>query len=79
MKTIKLKLTVQDQTNPILVDNEDNIVVPTSRMAWIVQKDGKIVSAAPAILAHYIGTIVDVQIDSAGKPVLLNDKAIIVL
>jgi hypothetical protein len=48
-------------------------------MAWVVQKDGKIVSAPPALLAHYMGTVVDVQIDSAGKPVLLNDKAIIVL
>jgi hypothetical protein len=79
MKTIKLKLTVQDQSNPVLVDNEDNVVVPSSRMAWVVQKDGKIVSAPPALLAHYMGTVVDVQIDSAGKPVLLNDKAIIVL
>jgi hypothetical protein len=79
MKTIKLKLTVQNQSNPVLVDNEDNIVVPTSRMAWVVPKDGKIISAPPALLAQYMGEVVDVQVDAAGKPVMLNDKAIIIL
>lgn len=79
MKTIKLKLTVQNQTNPVLVDDEDNIVVPTSRMVWVVPKDGKIISAPPALLAEYMGSVVDVQVDAAGKPVLLNDKAIIIL
>ena len=79
MKTIKLKLTVQNQSNPVLVDNEDNIVVPTSRMAWVVPKDGKIISASPALLAQHMGEVVDVQVDAAGKPVMLNDKAIIIL
>jgi hypothetical protein len=79
MKTIKLKLTVQDESNPVLVDDENNIVVGASRMAWVVPKDGKISSASPAILAHYMGHIVDVQVDSEGKPVMLNDKAIIIL
>jgi hypothetical protein len=79
MKTIKLKLTVQDQSNPVLVDDANNIIVSTSRMAWIVQKDGKIVSAPAALLAQYMGQVVDVQVDAAGKPVMLNDKAIIIL
>jgi hypothetical protein len=79
MKTIKLKLTVQDESNPVLVDDENNIVVPTYHMAWVVPKDGKIISAPPALLAQYMGTVVDVQADAAGKPVMLNDKAIIIL
>jgi hypothetical protein len=79
MKTIKLKLTVQNQTNPVLVDDANNIVISTSHMAWVVPENGRMISAPPALLAEYMGTVVDVQVDSAGKPVLLNDKAIIVL
>jgi hypothetical protein len=79
MKTIKLKLAVENQTNPVLVDDANNIVVATSRMAWVVPKDGKIISAPPALLAQYMGHMVDVQVDAAGKPVMLNDKAIIIL
>jgi hypothetical protein len=79
MKTIKLKLTVQDKSNPVLVDDENNIVVASSRMVWIVNKAGKIVNASPALLAEHIGEIVNVQADKSGKPVMLNDKAIILL
>lgn len=79
MKTIKLRLAVENQTNPVLVDDSNNVVVATSRMAWVVPKSGKITSASPALLAEYMGHIVDVQVDAAGKPVMLNDKAIIIL
>jgi hypothetical protein len=79
MKTIKLRLAVENQTNPVLVDDEGNVVVPTSRMVWVVPKNGKIISAPPALLAEYMGQVVDVQVDAAGKPVMLNDKAIIIL
>jgi len=48
-------------------------------MAWVVNKGGKIVNASPALLAEHIGEIVNVQADKSGKPVMLNDKAIIVL
>jgi hypothetical protein len=79
MKTIKLKLTVQNQTNPVLVDDANNIVISTSHMAWVVPENGRIISAPAALLAEYMGTVVDVQVDAEGKPVMLNDKAIIVL
>jgi C4-dicarboxylate-specific signal transduction histidine kinase len=79
MKTIKLKLTVLDDSNPVLVDDANNVVVASSRMAWVVNKASKIVNAPPALLAEHIGQIVNVQADKSGKPVMLNDKAIIVL
>lgn len=79
MKTIRLKLTVRDQTNPVLVDDADNVVVATSRMAWVVDKAGKMIAAPPALLSQHMGQMVDVQADSAGKPVMLNDRAIIIL
>lgn len=79
MKTIKLKLTVQDQTNPVLVDDANNVVVASSRMAWVVNKAGKIVNAPTVLLAEHMGQIVNVQADKSGKPVMLNDKAIIIL
>jgi hypothetical protein len=63
----------------VLVDDANNVVVASSRMAWVVQKGGKIVNAPPALLAEHIGQIVRVQADASGKPVMLNDKAIIVL
>lgn len=79
MKTIKLKLIVLDNSNPVLVDDENNVIVPSHRMAWVVNKEGAIKNARPSTLAEFIGETVNVQIDSAGKPVILNDKAIIVL
>ena len=79
MKTIRLKLTVLDNSNPVLVDDANNIVIASSRMAWIVNKAGKIVNAPPALIAEHVGKIVNVQADKSGKPVMLNDKAIIVL
>lgn len=79
MKTIKLKLTVLDDSNPVLVDDANNVVVASSRMVWIVNKAGKIVNAPPALLAEHMGQIVHVQADASGKPVMLNDKAIIIL
>jgi hypothetical protein len=79
MNTIKLKLTVQDQSNPVLVDDANNVVVTSSHMVWVINKQGKIVNPSPALIAEHMGEIVNVQIDSSGKPVMLNDKAIIVL
>jgi hypothetical protein len=79
MKTIKLKLTVLDDSNPVLVDDANNVVVASSRMVWIVNKAGKIVNAPPALIAEHVGKIVTVQADKSGKPVILNDKAIIIL
>ena len=79
MKTIKLKLTVQDKSNPVLVDDENNVVVASSHMVWVINKEGRIVNPPPALITEHMEEIVNVQIDSAGKPVMLNDKAIIVL
>jgi len=72
-------LTVLDKSNPVLVDDANNVIVASNRMAWVVNKGGKIVNASPALLAEHIGEIVNVQADKSGKPVMLNDKAIIVL
>ena len=79
MKTIKLKLTVQDQSNPVLVDDANNVVIGSSHMAWVVPENGRMISAPAALLAEYMGNIVNVQVDSEGNPVMLNDKAIIIL
>jgi len=79
MQTIKLKLIVQDKSNPVLVDDENNVIVPSHRMAWVINKEGAIKNVSPSTLAEFIGETVNVQIDSAGKPVMLNDKAIIIL
>ena len=79
MKTIKLKLTVQNQTNPVLVDDANNVVVRTSCMAWVVPENGRMISAPAALLAEHMGKIVNVQVDAVGKPVMLNDKIIIKL
>ena len=79
MKTIKLKLTVQDQSNPVLVDDANNVIVASNRMAWVVQKGGNMINAPAALLAEHMGKIVDVLANAAGKPVMLNDKAIIIL
>jgi hypothetical protein len=79
MKTIKLKLTVLDDKNPVLVDDANNVVVASSRMVWVVSKAGSIVNAPPALIAEHMGEIVNVQADASGKPVMLNDKAIIIL
>jgi hypothetical protein len=72
-------LTVLDDSNPVLVDDANNVIVASSRMVWIVNKAGKIVNASPALLAEHIGKIVNVQADKSSKPVMLNDKAIIIL
>ena len=79
MKTIKLKLTVLDDSNPVLVDDANNVVVASSHMVWVINKEGRIVNPPPALITEHMEEIVNVQIDSSGKPVMLNDKAIIVL
>jgi hypothetical protein len=79
MKTIKLKLAVQDKSNPVLVDDANNVVVKSINMAWAVSKDGSMIDASPALLAEYMGRTVDVQVYDSGEPVILKNKAIIVL
>jgi thymidine phosphorylase len=79
MKTIKLKLIVQDQSNPVLVDDKNNVIVPSHQIAWVVNKEGAIKNISPSTLAEFIGETINVQADSSGKPVTLNDKAIIIL
>ena len=79
MKTIKLKLAVQDKSNPVLVDDANNVVVNSINMAWAVSKDGSMIDAPAALLAEYMGRTVDVQVYDSGEPVILKNKAIIVL
>jgi len=79
MKTIKLKLAVQDKSNPVLVDDANNVVVNSINMAWAVSKDGSMIDAPAALLSEYMGRTVDVQVYDSGEPVILKNKAIIVL
>lgn len=79
MKTIKLKLTTLDETNPVLVDHENNVIVSSDKMAWIVPKSGQMTHAQPAILAMYMNKIVDVRTDDFEVPTILRGKAIILL
>lgn len=79
MKTIRLRLAVQDQSNPVLVDDANNVIVKSINMAWAVSKDGSMIDASPALLTEYMGRIVDVQAYDTGEPVILKNKAIIIL
>ena len=79
MKTIKLKLAVQDKSNPVLVDDANNVVVNSINMAWAVSKDGSMIDAPAALLSEYMGRTVDVQVYDSGEPVILKNKAIIIL
>lgn len=79
MKTIKLRLSVQDEVNPVLVDDANNIVVPTINMVWVVDPRGIMIDPPAALIAEYMGRILDVQVHDSGELVTLKNKAIIIL
>lgn len=79
MKTIKLKLTVLDDRNPVLVDDENNVVVGATHMAWlVVGKEKQLIPASPSYVAEFNNTTVSVQADNYGKPLMFNGKIIII-
>jgi hypothetical protein len=79
MKTIKLKLKVEDQRNPVLVDDENNVIVGSSHMAWlVVGKEKRLIAASPSYIAEFNNTEVSIQVDNNGKPLMFNGKIIII-
>jgi hypothetical protein len=63
----------------VLVDDANNVVVNSINMAWAVSKDGSMIDAPAALLSEYMGRTVDVQVYDSGEPVILKNKAIIIL
>ena len=79
MQTIKLKLTVSEDRNPYLVDENNDIVVKSCNIGWVVNNDGRLANASPNFITSNLNKMVNVQVHSYGKPVMLNDKVIIKL
>lgn len=79
MQTIKLKLTVSEDRNPYLVDENNDIVVKSCNIGWVVNNDGRLANASPNFIISNLNKMVNVQVHSYGKPVMLNDKVIIKL
>jgi hypothetical protein len=79
MKTIKLKLTVSEDRNPYLVDENNDVVVKSSNIGWVINNDGRLANASPDFITSNLNKMVNVQVHSYGKPVMLNDKVIIKL
>jgi hypothetical protein len=79
MQTIKLKLTVSEDRNPYLVDENDDVVVKSCNIGWVINNDGRLVNASPNFITSNLNKMVNVQVHSYGKPVMLNDKVIIKL
>jgi hypothetical protein len=79
MQTIKLKLTVSEDRNPYLVDENNDVVVKSCNIGWVVNNDGRLANASPNFITSNLNKMVNVQVHSYGKPVMLNDKVIIKL
>jgi hypothetical protein len=79
MQTIKLKLTVSEDRNPYLVDENNDVVVKSCNIGWVVNNDGRLANASPNFIISNLNKMVNVQVHSYGKPVMLNDKVIIKL
>jgi hypothetical protein len=79
MQTIKLKLTVSDDRNPYLVDENNDVVVNSCNIGWVINNDGRLANVSPEFIISNRNKMMDVQVHSYGKPVMLNDKVIIKL
>ena len=79
MQTIKLKLTVSEDRNPYLVDENNDVVVKSYNIGWVINNDGRLTNASPQFITSNLNKMVNVQVHSYGKPVMLNDKVIIKL
>lgn len=79
MQTIKLKLTVSEDRNPYLVDENNDVVVKSCNIGWVINNDGRLTNASPNFITSNLNKMVNVQVHSYGKPVMLNDKVIIKL
>ena len=79
MKTIKLKLTVSEDRNPYLVDENNEVIVKSYNIGWVINNDGRLANASPDFITSNLNKMVNVQVHSYGKPVMLNDKVIIKL
>lgn len=79
MQTIKLKLIVSDDRNPYLVDENNNIVVNSYNIGWVINNDGRLANVSPEFILSNVNKMMNVQVHSYGKPVMLNDKVIIKL
>ena len=79
MQTIKLKLTVSEDRNPYLVDENNDVIVKSCNIGWVVNNDGRLANASPNFITSNLNKMVNVQVHSYGKPVMLNDKVIIKL
>lgn len=79
MQTIKLKLTVSEDRNPYLVDENNDVVVKSCNIGWVINNDSRLVNASPNFIISNLNKMVNVQVHSYGKLVMLNDKVIIKL
>ncbi len=79
MQTIELKLIVSDDRNPYLVDENNNIVVNSYNIGWVINNDGRLANVSPEFILSNVNKMMNVQVHSYGKPVMLNDKVIIKL
>lgn len=79
MQTIELKLIVSDDRNPYLVDENNNVVVNSCNIGWVINNDGRLANISPEFILSNVNKMMNVQVHSYGKPVMLNDKVIIKL
>lgn len=79
MQTIELKLIVSDDRNPYLVDENNKIVVNSCNIGWVINNDGRLANISPEFILSNVNKMMNVQVHSYGKPVMLNDKVIIKL
>ena len=54
MKTIKLKLTVSEDRNPYLVDENNDVVVKSSNIGWVINNDGRLANVSPEFIISNI-------------------------
>jgi hypothetical protein len=72
-------LTVSEDRNPYLVDENDDVVVKSYNIGWVINNNGILANASPDFIISNLNKMVNVQVHSYGKPVMLNDKVIIKL
>jgi len=72
-------LIVSDDRNPYLVDENNNIVVNSYNIGWVINNDGRLANVSPEFILSNVNKMMNVQVHSYGKPVMLNDKVIIKL
>ena len=60
-------------------DENNDVVVKSCNIGWVVNNDGRLANASPNFIISNLNKMVNVQVHSYGKPVMLNDKVIIKL